>query len=111
MTEDELYEMSNFKSQTTGLPDNIEIWIRTDLDNHGHSRYRLKVKKNREWAGIFLVSKNPKIVKDINNSLKTKEINEINEWISKYSSLIISLIDDKIDSGEFAFEIQKLRNM
>jgi len=110
MTEDELYEMSNFKSKTTGLPESIEIWIRTDLSDHGHSRYRLKVRKNKVWAGIFLVGKDPKIIKDINNSLKEKEIKEINTWISTYSSLIISLIDDKIDTAEFAIILQKIRN-
>lgn len=110
MTEDELYEMSHYKSKITGLPSNIEVWVRTDPQDHGHSRYRVKIKKDREYAGIFLVGKNASLVKDINNTLRQREINEIEEWISNYSSLIISLIDDKIDSAEFGMEVQKLRN-
>jgi hypothetical protein len=35
----------------------------------------------------------------------------ISEWVEKYSSLIISLIDGKLDTTEFGFEVQKIRNM
>ena len=109
---DILYEMSNYHSKVTGLPDNIVLWVRTDSSDYGHSRYRVKIKKNKEWAGIYTVSKNPKQVKILNkNKLTNHEDNEIKKFIKTYSSLIISLIDDKIDSYEFANEILKIRGM
>ena len=46
LDEDFLYEMSNFSSKITGLPQNLQIWVRTDLQNHGHNRYRIKIRKN-----------------------------------------------------------------
>ena len=111
MRGDELFEMSNFSSRTTGLPSNITVWCRTDPLNHGHDRYRIKVTKDNKWAGIFTVGQEPKLVKNINNDLSVGEVSTIQEWIKQYSSLIIELIDGKLDTAEFSFEIQKLRGM
>ena len=49
------------------------------------------------------------MVKDINSSLSMREINQIIDWISKYSSLIVSLIDGKIGSDDFIVTMAKLR--
>jgi len=111
MIEDDLYEMSNFSSRTTGLPSNIVVWCRTDPMEHGHNRYRIKITKNNQWAAIFSVGSNPKIVKNINNTLSSNDERLIIDWIKNYSSLIIGLIDGKLDTTEFGFELQKLRNM
>jgi hypothetical protein len=109
MQYDELFEMSNFNWKTTGLPTYIEVWARTDPKYHGHDRYSLKVTKNNEWAGIFNVGQSPKFIKDLNKSLTTSDRNNIIAWIEEYYPLIISLIDGKIDSAEFAIELQKIR--
>lgn len=111
MRSDELFEMSNFSSRTTGLPSNIMIWCRTDPLNHGHNRYRIKVTKDNKWAAIFSVGSHSEILKNINHSLTDSEQSMISDWIERYNSLIISLIDGKLDTAEFSFEIQKRRNM
>lgn len=107
----DLYEMSNFSSRTTGLPSNIVIWCRTDPLEHGHDKYRIKVTKDNDWAANFSVGSTSKLVKNVNSSLSGKELRMISEWVEKYSSLIISLIDGKLDTTEFGFEVQKIRNM
>ena len=109
LDEDILFEMSNFRSRVTGLPANIELWVRSDPVNHGHNRYRVKILKDRQWAAIYAVSQNPELIKNINNALSISENNEIIEFIKKVSSLIIQLIDSKIDTGEFEYEVVKLR--
>ena len=109
MREDELFEMSNFSSRTTGLPSNIVVWCRTDPLDHGHDKYRVKITKDREWTAIYQVGSTPNLVKNINNKLTTTEHNIIVDWISNYSSLLISLIDGKLDTAEFSFELQKMR--
>lgn len=109
MLDNFLYEMSDFGPRTTGLPSDIVVWARSDSSDHGHNRYRVKIKKSREWAGIFTVGSSPVMVKDINSSLSMREINQIIDWISKYSSLIVSLIDGKIGSDDFIVTMAKLR--
>jgi len=110
LSEDSLYEMSNFNHRTTGLPPNIELWVRTDLGDHGHNRYRVKIVKNREWSSIFTVSALPEKVKELpKNQLSASEEKEVMKFIETYSSLIISLVDGKIDSAEFSIELKKLR--
>jgi len=109
MKSDDLFEMSNFNWKTTGLPSDIDVWTRTDPTYHGHDRYRIKVTKSKEWAGIFTVSQNPKFIKNINESLTVNEQNQILNWVREYYPLIISHIDGRIDSAEFALEIIKIR--
>jgi hypothetical protein len=108
---DDLFEMANFSSRTTGLPSNIIVWCRTDPLDHGHSKYRIKITKDKDWAAIFTVGSNSKLVKNINNSLTDSEIRIITEWIERYSSLLIGVIDGKLDTAEFSYEIQRLKGM
>lgn len=108
---DILFEMSNFRSRVTGLPSNIEIWTRTDPVNHGHNRHRVKVLKDKQWAAIYTVGQTPKCVKNINQTINTSEDAKIVNFISTYSSLLVSLIDDKIDTGEFEYEVLKHRGV
>jgi hypothetical protein len=109
MNSDELFEMSNFNWRTTGLPSAIEIWTRTDPIYHGHDRYRIKVTKDSEWAGIFTVGSNPRLVKNIRNALSVSEVSELLAWIGEFYPIIISHIDGRIDSAELAWEIRKIR--
>ena len=108
-SEDILYEMSNFPSHITGLPENIQLWVRTDLSTHRHNRYRVKIRKNKQWAGVYLVGQFPEKIADGNVQLTTNEDNEIKKFINKFSTLIISLIDEKIDTATFGYELIKIR--
>ena len=107
--EDILYEMSNFRSRVTGLPSNIELWVRSDPVNHGHNRYRVKILKDRVWAAIYTVRQQPEMIKNVNDSITSLENKAVTQFIQSYGSLIIELIDSKIDSGEFEYEVLKLR--
>lgn len=108
--EDILFEMSNFNHKVTGLPHNIEVWVRTDPVNHGHNRYRVKILKDGRWSGIFTVGQDSHLVKNINDKLSQREQTEIKNWISSVSSLIIQLIDGKLDSYRFGEEVKKALN-
>ena len=105
----DLYEMPNFSPKTTGLSPGIAVWCRTDLTDHGHNRYMVKIRKNGEWAGIYTVGSSPSMAKNINGSISGQENTAILRWVSEYASLIIGLIDGKLDSSEFGIGIQKLR--
>ena len=105
-----MYEMSNISSRYTGLSQNLEVWLRTDEKNHGHNRYRVKIKKDKIWAGIFTVSSNPTLINPLKNTLTSNDQKQILNWIKKNSTLIISLIDGKLDTIEFCMELQRHLN-
>lgn len=57
----DLYEMSNFSPKTTGLSPGIAVWCRTDLTDHGHNRYMVKIRKKWRvgrhiYCGIIAVN-------------------------------------------------------
>jgi hypothetical protein len=106
---DPLYEMSWFDSDDTGLPIGLSIWLRADPMDHGHSRYRLKVKKNNIPAGIFLISSQPIQVKQLRQKLSPKEVKAIQEFIQDNLSILINHIDSKISSAKCGMDIQKNR--
>lgn len=107
--DDILFEMSNVQSKVTGLPQNIQVWIRTDLSDHGHNRYRVKIRKNKQWAGVYLVNDNPSLAAPGHVELSSSEDKEVKTFIKTFTSLIISLIDEKISTGEFEYEVVKIR--
>jgi len=107
-----LYEMSDFTPEVTGLPINIILWARADSTEYGHSRYRIKVNKNKKFSAIYLISQKPDRVlrtKRVKDRLSNSEEEEIQDFIKKYASLFISLIDAKITSNEVNNEILKIR--
>lgn len=109
-TPNNLYEMSNFGHRVTGLPPSITLWVRTETKQMPHSNYRIKVDKGNQYAAIFSVAQAPSLLKHSNkNKLTANEISDIADFIGNYSSLIISHIDGKLDSGELALEILKFR--
>ena len=111
-TSNQLYEMSNFGHRTTGLPSNIDIWVRTETSKLQHSNYRIKVEKNKEYAAIFSVEEYPKmIIQSHKNKLTGDELNEIVDFIATHFDLIIDHIDGKIDSGDLAYEIRNARGV
>ena len=112
ITEDNLYEMSDFTSEVTGLPNSIVLWVRADSTEHGHSRYRIKVNKNREFSAIYLIGQNPTRVKHTKKRkfrLTDKENTVIQSFIKRYSTLFVNLIDAKLTSNEVNVEILKIR--
>lgn len=106
-----MFEMSNINSRTTGLPSNIVVWVRTEVQGHGHNKYRVKISKDREWAGIFEVSNGADLLKNINNSLTANEISQIQTFIKTFKSHLINLIDGVIDTGEFTLSVKKDRGL
>ena len=108
---DIMFEMSNISSRTTGLPGNIVVWVRTEVQGHGHNKYRIKISKDKEWAGIFEVSNNASLLKNINNSLTPNEIAQIEMFVKTFKSHLINLIDGVVDTGEFNLAVLKDRGL
>lgn len=105
-------EMANFLSDVTELPANIVLWTKPQPEELPHTKYRMKVYKDRIHCATFSVGTTPLPMWEINrNKLKLDayEINETKEVIKKFSSLFIQYIDRKITTDNIKYEIKKLK--
>lgn len=106
---DPMFEMSNFDFEDTGLPRDITIWLRADPKNHGHSRYRLKVEKNNQYQGTFLIGSNPRLVDPVRSTLTDRERNAVENFIRDHAQALINHIDGHLSSGGLGRQLQKTR--
>lgn len=53
--EPSLYEMSNFNSATTGLPDGTKLWVRTEPVALPHVKYRIKINHPQKGSAVFAI--------------------------------------------------------
>jgi len=51
--QDNLYEMSNFNNDTTGLPNGTKLWIREEPKVLPHTKYRVKIEHPQHGSAIF----------------------------------------------------------
>jgi hypothetical protein len=104
-------EMGNFLADVTELPANIVLWTKPQPQELPHSKYRMKVFKDRIHVANFKISLNPDLLWETGRkkySLDMFETNEVKKVISKFSSLFISLVDGKIDNNDVKYEIKKI---
>lgn len=105
-------EMGNLIADVTGIPGNIMLWTRTQPNELPHTKYRMKVFKNRIHVATYSIGNNPSIVaKYTRNALDSYEDTEIKKFIKEFRSLLISYVDGKIAIDDLKREIKKLKGM
>ena len=105
-------EMGNLIADVTGIPGNITLWTRTQPDELPHTKYRMKVFKNRIHVATYSIGNNPAtITKYVKNALDTYESTEIKKFIKEFKSLLISYVDGKISVDDMKTEIKKIRGI
>ncbi len=96
--EESLYEMSNFYSHNTGLPDGIIMWVRTEPNGLPHTKYRIEIKHPQKGSAVFaLWGDEPKQVAG-SWQVGGKDLKAIKILVGKTHNEIRDLIDEKIDS-------------
>ena len=104
-------EMGNFLADVTNLPANIVLWTKTQPEALPHTKYRMKVYKDRIHVATFTIGKNPELVWQIGRKkymLDAYESKEAAKVISDFASLFIQLVDDKITDSGVKNEIKKI---
>lgn len=48
-----LYEMSNYNSDATGLPSGTKLWVRTEPIGLPHTKYRIKIDHPQRGSAVF----------------------------------------------------------
>lgn len=105
-SKDQLFEMSNYRPKTTGLP--MVIWLETKSGKEKHGP-RIKVQKKHgnkikagEWVAVT-VSDEPKIADG--SGLSNSDFTLVSMFILQNKKSILDLWNGKIDSAEFAQKI------
>ena len=109
MTDQELFEMSNFWGSDLGLDENIVIWIGSVLSTQHNGGNRIKVSnipgkgpgKGRSTFSILI----PSLETDgkVNTKhITTKKLNKIREFIKLNMDLIIAYCQEEISSKQFS---------
>ena len=109
ITDDEVIEMSNITSKTTGIKD-VVIWLGPNPHYHG---YRIKIsnvpnKFSRKDCFTLTIPK-LEIIGKINNKLiNNKKLEEIEEFVKINMNLIIDYSNEEIATDEL---IEKLKRI
>jgi hypothetical protein len=104
-------EMANFLADITELPANIVLWTEPNIKDLPHNKYRMKIYKNRIHCCTMSVGNKPVIYwEPLRKKLRLTawEKNEVEKVISKFSSLFIQYIDNKLSGNDLKYEIKKI---
>lgn len=107
-----IVEMANFLADVTDLPANIVLWTQPQPNELPHNKYRMKVYKDRVHAATFTIGSDPVPVWGVRNpkfQLNGAEESEVKSVISRYSTLFIQLVDDKLSGDDVKQEIKRIR--
>lgn len=104
-------EMGNFLADVTNLPANIVLWTKPQPEELPHNKYRMKIFKDRIHAATFSIAETPSLIWKTGRkkyALDAYETTEVKSVLSKFSSLFIQLVDNKITSDDVKYEIKKI---
>ena len=96
----DLFEMSNFRSKTTGLADGTTLWVRTEPYELAHNKYRIKISHPQKGSAAFAIwGDEPKQVEG-DWEVSGKDLKLLNTLIRDTYKDIRNHIDGEIDSAE-----------
>lgn len=103
-------EMANFLADLTELPANIVLWTRPQPEELPHTKYRIKIFKDRIHCATYSIGEAPAILWQHSKKrlrLDDYEANEVAKVIGRYSSLFIQYVDERLTAPELKTEIAK----
>ena len=107
-----IVEMANFLADVTDLPANIVLWTQPQPNELPHTKYRMKVYKDRVHSSTFTIGANPTKVWEVRNTkyqLNAYEESEVIRVISAYASLFVQLVDNKMTGEDVKREIKRIK--
>lgn len=98
--EHSLYEMSNFRSDRTGLSPGITMWVRTEPTGLLHSKYRVKFDHPQHGSAVFALWGDEPIQVAGNWIVSGKDLHKIQTLVATSINDIRSHIDGTEDSAD-----------
>lgn len=101
ITEDEFWEMSNLKSDETGVQDVI-IWVSQKRGSHG-PRIKFQI-KNKDFS--MTIEDNPRIIGQ--GLIKSKQADAIKSWVILNRQILEDYWYNKIDTTHMIMGLKKI---
>lgn len=95
-----LYEMSNFRSDRTGLPNGVEIFVRTEPITLPHVKYRIKLNHAQKGSAVFAIWGDEAIQVAGNWKVTGTDLNKVKTLVLLNQKHLIKYIDGVEDSGD-----------
>lgn len=108
--ESSLYEMSNFKSNKTGLPDYIKLWVRTEPVGLPHAKYRVKFDHSQNGYAVFAIWGDDAQQIEGDWKVSSKDLLKIKELIRLNIGSLRKHIDGLEDSGDLSNALLSSKN-
>lgn len=95
-----LYEMSNFQSNKTGLMDGTMMWVRTEPVELPHVKFRFKLKHPQKGSAVMGLWGDTVEQVAGDWKLTTQELSRVKRFAHFNNEALISHINGDIDSGD-----------
>lgn len=105
-----LYEMSTWRHTTTGLSHGTELWVRTEPNEHGHVKYRIKIDHPQKGSAIFAIWGDEAQQVDGVWKVTGSDLKKILTLVSLTQKDIINHIDGVIDSAELTDALRAVKS-
>lgn len=98
----DLYEMSNFFSNNTGLSAGIKLWVRTEPKGLQHVKYRIKLEHPQNGSAVFALWGDD--IQQVAGKWKVsgKDLEKVKLLISSTKNDLIKHINGETSSGDLA---------
>lgn len=102
-----LYEMSNFGSNKTGLENGSVLWVRTDPGELPHVKFRFKLVHPQHGSAVFGFWGNSVQQLAGNWKITGKPLQAINNFATLNKDALFSHINGETDSGDLLTTLLK----
>jgi hypothetical protein len=104
-----LYEMSNFRSNTTGLSNGTELFVRAEPVTLPHVKYRIKISHVQRGSAVFAIWGDDAIQVAGNWKVSGDDLNRIKTLVALNKSHLIKHIDGTEDSADLAISLMNTK--
>lgn len=105
-----LYEMSNYNSDETGLPPGTKTWIRTEPVSLPHTKYRIKFDHPQHGSAVFSLWGDEAQQVAGNWQVSGKELKRILTFIRLTNEMLRQHIDGTRSSGQLGADFLAVKD-
>jgi len=105
-----LYEMSNFKDTTTGLPSGTNLWVRTEPTALAHTKYRIKISHPQKGSAVFSLWGDETQQVAGNWKVTGKDLKRIETLINLTHNTLRKHIDGEEDSADLTDAFRSMKD-